>query len=105
VSVSEVDGPHVRDALVVIWLDEPETARRVRQRIVTVIDWAIAKCYRNLSLPLAAMNKSLPKSPAKAPHHNALPHAQILHLLSDCVKGCPAPGLSGAPTPEQKGLL
>ena len=33
----------VRDALVAIWLEKPETARRVRQRIVTVIDWAIAK--------------------------------------------------------------
>jgi integrase len=76
-SVSEVDGPHVRDALVAIWLEKPETARRVRQRVVTVIDWAIAKGYRSLPLPLAAMNKSLPKSRVKAAHHNALPYAQV----------------------------
>jgi integrase len=77
IAVSEVDGPHVRDALVAIWLEKPETARRVRQRIVTVIDWAIAKGYRSLPLPLAAMNKSLPKSRAKAAHYNALPHTQV----------------------------
>jgi Arm DNA-binding domain len=33
-SVSDVESPHVRDALVAIWLEKPETARRVRQRIV-----------------------------------------------------------------------
>lgn len=77
VSVAQVDGPHVRDALVAIWLDKPETARRVRQRIVTVIDWAIAKGYRSLPLALAAMNKSLPRVKAKAAHHSALDYAQV----------------------------
>lgn len=75
--VSDVDGPHVRDALVAIWLEKPETARRVRQRIVTVIDWAIAKGYRTMPLPMAAMNKSLPKIRAKAAHHSALPYAEV----------------------------
>ena len=46
ISVSDVEGPAVRDVLVAIWLTKPETARRVRQRIATVIDWAIAKGYR-----------------------------------------------------------
>lgn len=76
-AVSQVDGPHVRDALVAIWLDKPETARRVRQRINTVIDWAIAKGYRAMPLPLAAMNKSLPKVKAKPAHHSALPYVDI----------------------------
>lgn len=76
-AVSKVDGPQVRDALVAIWLDKPETARRVRQRIVTVIDWAIAKGYRDRPLPIAAMNKSLPKVKAKPAHHSALPYADV----------------------------
>lgn len=76
-AVSKVDGPQVRDALVAIWLDKPETARRVRQRIVTVIDWAIAKGYRTMPLPIAAMNKSLPKVKAKPAHHSALPYADV----------------------------
>jgi integrase len=76
-SVSDVEGPHVRDALVAIWLEKPETARRVRQRIVTVIDWAIAKGYRTMPLPIAAMNKSLPRVRAKAAHHTAMPFAQV----------------------------
>lgn len=77
VSVSEIGGPDVRDALVAIWLDKPETARRVRQRIVTVIDWAVGKGYRTLPLPMAAINKSLPRIKAKTEHHSALPFDQV----------------------------
>ena len=76
-AVSKVEGPQVRDALVAIWLDKPETARRVRQRVVAVIDWAIAKGYRDLPLPIAAMNKSLPKVKTKPAHHSALPYADV----------------------------
>jgi integrase len=82
VPISDVDGPQVRDALVAIWLDKPETARRVRQRIVTVIDWAVAKGYRTTPLPMAAINKSLPKVRTKAAHHSALPYAEVPAFVS-----------------------
>lgn len=77
VPVSEVEGPAVRDALVAIWLEKPETARRVRQRIVAVIDWAIANGYREKPLPMAAINKSLPKVKTGPSHHSALPFAAV----------------------------
>ena len=38
VSLASIDAPAVRDALALIWLTKPETARRLRQRIRTVID-------------------------------------------------------------------
>ncbi|WP_298284346.1 site-specific integrase [Acidocella sp.] len=76
-SVAEIDGHHVRDAVISIWLEKPETARRVRQRINTVVDWAIGKGYRTIPLPIAAMNKSLPKVKAKRAHHTALPYAEV----------------------------
>jgi len=76
-SVAAIDGHHVRDAVISIWLEKPETARRVRQRINTVIDWAIGKGYRTTPLPIAAMNKSMPKVKAKAAHHMALPYAEV----------------------------
>jgi integrase len=77
IAVSEIDGPAVRDVLVAIWLAKPETARRVRQRIGTVMDWAIAKGYRTAPLPMAAINKSLPKSRAVAKHHASLPYSGV----------------------------
>lgn len=80
-SVAEIDGHHVRDAVISIWLEKPETARRVRQRINTVIDWAIAKGYRTLPLPIAAMNKSLPRAKAKAEHHKALGYAEVPNFM------------------------
>jgi len=76
-SVAVIDGHHVRDAVISIWLEKPETARRVRQRINTVIDWAIGKGYRTTPLPIAAMNKSMPKVKAKGAHHTALPYAEV----------------------------
>lgn len=76
-SVAVIDGHHVRDAVISIWLEKPETARRVRQRINTIIDWAIGKGYRTTPLPIAAMNKSMPKVKAKGTHHTALPYAEV----------------------------
>ena len=77
IAVSDIESGHVRDTLVKIWLEKPETARRVRQRIVAVLDWSIAKNYRANPLPMAAINKSLPKVPKKVKHHRALPYAEV----------------------------
>lgn len=76
IAVSEINGGQVRDLLVEIWLEKNETARRVRQRIATVIDWAVGKGYRDASLPMTAINKALPKA-GKRGHHAALPWADL----------------------------
>lgn len=76
-SVSLIEGQHVRDALLPIWLAKQETARRVRQRIAMVIDWAVAKGYREHALAMAALNKSLPKAKRKVEHQPALPYDQV----------------------------
>lgn len=76
-SVAQVDAPAVRDALAAIWLEKPETARRLRQRIRTVIDWAVAKGYREGALAMPVIDKALPKQRAKVRHHAALPYADL----------------------------
>ena len=82
IPVSAVDGPAIRDLLASIWLSKPETARRVRQRILTVLDWAIAKGFRDRPLALAVIDKALPKQRAKTKHHSALPYTQIPEFMS-----------------------
>jgi integrase len=77
VAVNAVDGPMVRDVLVSIWLSKPETARRVRQRINTVMDWAVAKGFRETVLPMAALNKSLPKVKVKPKHYAAMSYQDV----------------------------
>lgn len=82
-SVADVDAAAVRDCLAAIWLEKPETARRLRQRINTVIDWAVAKGYRETSLALPVIDKALPKQREKAKHHPALPYAELPAFLAD----------------------
>ena len=50
--VSDITGPMVRDLLAEIWLTKPETARRVRQRIGVVLDWAYSKGWRDAEAPM-----------------------------------------------------
>ena len=83
VAVSAVDAPAVRDALAAIWLTKPETARRLRQRIRTVIDWAVAKGYREASLPMPVIDKALPRQRVKPKHHAALAHADAPAFMAD----------------------
>ena len=82
VSVAQVGAPAVRDALAEIWLTKPETARRLRQRIRTVIDWAVAKGYRDGPLAMAVIDKALPRQRERVKHHKAVPHAELPEFLS-----------------------
>lgn len=77
VPVSQVEGPAVRDLLAAIWLEKPETARRVRQRIGAVLDWAYAKGYRDSEAPMRSITKGLPRQPKKTGHHAAMPFADL----------------------------
>ncbi len=45
--VSEVASADVVEALRKVWHERPATARRVRQRISTVMEWAVALNYRD----------------------------------------------------------
>lgn len=81
-SIAHVDAGSVRDALAAIWLTKPETARRLRQRIRTVIDWAVAKGYRDGALAMPVIDKALPKQRAKVRHHAALPYAELPEFMS-----------------------
>ncbi len=75
--VSEITGPMIRNVLADIWLAKPETARRVRQRIGTVLDWAYASGYRESEAPMRAISKGLPRQPKKEGHFAAMPYARV----------------------------
>jgi integrase len=83
VSVGALDAPAVRDALAAIWLNKPETARRLRQRIATVVDWAVAKGYRDGPLAMAVIDKALPRQRERVKHHAALPYADLPAFMAD----------------------
>jgi integrase len=82
-----VDSADVLKALSPIWMDKPETARRVKQRMKTVFDWAKASGYRMGDNPTDGITKVLPKHETKHEHHLALPYVQVpafITALREC---------------------
>ena len=79
--VDKIDGPMIRDVLAEIWLEIPETARRVRQRIGTVLDWSYSNGFRESEAPMRSISKGLPRQPKRKGHFAALPHARVGEFL------------------------
>jgi len=79
--VSDIGAPEIRDVLAPIWLSKPETARRVRQRIGTVLDWACVKGFRQTEAPLRSLSKGLPRQPRKDRHFAAMGYADVPEFI------------------------
>ena len=79
-----------RDVLAVltpIWTTKPETARRVRQRIRTVLKWGMAHGYIEHNAAGEAIDGALPSMPRVKAHFRALPYADIPAALDRFVAG------------------
>jgi len=81
IRVSEITGPMVRNVLAEIWLTKPETARRVRQRIGAVLDWAYASGYRDTEAPMRSISKGLPRQQKKEGHFAAMPYVEVASFM------------------------
>ena len=75
--VNDIEGPQIRKALLPIWLSKPETARRVRQRIGAVLDWAYVNGLRDSEAPMRSLSKGLPRQPKDDGHFAAMPYTEI----------------------------
>ena len=71
----------IRDMLLPIWLEKPETARRVRQRVAAVLDWSHAKGFRDSEAPMRSIAKGLPRQPKKEGHFAAIPYPGLPALM------------------------
>jgi integrase len=80
--IDRVDTPDILRVLAPIWLTKAETARRVRQRIGAVMDWAKAAGHRTGDNPVEGVTKGLPRQPTKDRHHKALPYAAVPEFVS-----------------------
>jgi integrase len=83
--VDQIGNGHVRDALADIWLTKPETARRVRQRIGKVLDYAHGAGWR-AAFAMSGVNGSLPEQPRKSGRFEAMPFARVPEF-TEAVKG------------------
>jgi integrase len=59
IPVDEVDARMIQQVLGPIWLSKGETARRVRQRIGSVLDYAHGNGWRETEAPMRAVNQLL----------------------------------------------
>lgn len=76
-TVDRIEASAVRDVLAPIWLTTPETARRVRQRIGAVLDWAHGKGFREAPLIVKALSASLPRQAKATRHYEAMPWQDV----------------------------
>lgn len=81
VKVADVTSSDVLAALLPIWTEKPETARRVRQRIGTVMKWAVAQGWRKDN-PAENVAQALPKLVATKVNRKALPYGEV----ADCIR-------------------
>ena len=74
--VSEVTSGDVLEVLTPIWHEKAQTARRVRQRIGTVLEWAVAMELRHDN-PCDRIGPVLGPQRAPVQHMRALPHQGV----------------------------
>ena len=79
--VSDVTTADVLAVLSPIWTEKPETAARVRQRIGTVMKWAVAQRWRQDN-PAEYIAQALPKrDKSKMAHRKALPYTGVANCI------------------------
>lgn len=75
--VTAVDGVAVLRVLEPIWLTVPDTAKRVLQRIGTVLDYAHIKGLIADEVSLRSVTRGLPRQTHKVTHRAAMPYADV----------------------------
>ncbi len=79
--IDQITTADVMGALVPIWQDKHETARRVRFIASAVFKVAISQGHRQDN-PAETVTAALPKSGRVAEHHKALPHGEVAAALA-----------------------
>lgn len=77
---SRIDSIGKQDVLRIltpIWTSKPETARRVRQRVRAIFDWAIAHDYIEYNPAGEAIKAALPAMPKVKEHLRSLPYREV----------------------------
>ena len=78
--VSEVTSAHVIGILAPIWHDKPATARKLRQRIRAVLEWAVAMDLRPDN-PCDRIGPVLGSRGNGVRHMRALPHGEVAEAI------------------------
>ena len=91
--VSEVTSADVVETLRKVWHERPATARRVRQRISTVMEWAVALDYRDDN-PCSRIGPVLGPQQDLVQHMRALPHRDVAAVVETVRTSGAAPAVT-----------
>ncbi|MCY3747071.1 MAG: tyrosine-type recombinase/integrase [Acidobacteria bacterium] len=80
--VDSIRGEDVLRVLLPIWTTKAETARRVRQRIRTVLSWAQAHGFTSGNVAGEGIDGALPKGNVHKTHFRALPYQEVGEALA-----------------------
>lgn len=81
--VADVSRADVVAILMPIWLRIPETARRVKQRIGAVLDWAAGEELREDGVNMSIVVRALPRQKRKVKHFSSMPYQDVPAFLLD----------------------
>ena len=95
-AVDQIDAADVQRVLLPIWLTKGETARRVRQRIGVVLDYAHGKGWRPSEAPMRALSQLLGGiKQRKGSNFAAMPYKDVPAFMSKLAAGGFSVGRAG----------
>ena len=92
--VDLVEAEHIANALAPIWTAKPDMAKKVRQRIATVLDFAKAKNWRATEAPRKAVGALTGKT-KKGKNFPAMPYTDVPAYFRELSEGTPTKGRLG----------
>lgn len=78
--IAEITSMEVRDVLLPIWQEIPETARRTMRRMSAIFEMAIALGERERANPCSGLARALPRQTRPRQHHRSLPWQDVPRL-------------------------
>lgn len=80
-AVNTITSGDILAVLMVVWHEKPETARRVRQRINTVMRWCVAQGYCEHNVAGDDLKGALPRQRPKAEHFKAIAYSRVADAI------------------------
>ena len=89
--VDHIEASHIRDMLAPIWTDIPVMARKVRQRVGIVLNYAKAKGWRSSEAPGKSVTMGLARG-HRGGNFPAMPYAEVPDLMATLEAKAPTIG-------------
>ena len=80
--VDRITQSDVLRVLTPIWTTRPEVARKTRQRIRTILRWAMAHGFVQLNMAGEVIDGALPPMPRVKSHFRSLPYTEVAEALA-----------------------